>query len=82
MDFKMYTDELKEQGYDVTEDNQVVNAYGNIVAGVGAYDSWFIKDDAVQAIMDAPKKRVRARDDKGRLVGDDPSTPDINEAWV
>ena len=82
MDFKMYKDELKEQGYDVTVDNQVVNAYGNIIAGVGAYDSWFIKDDAVQAIMDAPKKRVRARDDKGRLVGDDPSTPDINEAWV
>ena len=27
-------------------------------------------------------KKVRARDEKGRLVGDDPSTPDVNEAWV
>jgi len=25
---------------------------------------------------------VRARNSKGQLVGDDPSTPDINEAWT
>ena len=25
---------------------------------------------------------VRARNDKGQLVGDDPSTPDVNEAWT
>ena len=24
---------------------------------------------------------VRARNDKGQLQGDDPSTPDVNEAW-
>ena len=24
---------------------------------------------------------VRARNKKGQLVGDDPSTPDVNEAW-
>ena len=24
---------------------------------------------------------VRARNDKGQLIGDDPSTPDVNEAW-
>ena len=24
----------------------------------------------------------RARDDKGRLKGDDPSTPEVNEAYV
>ena len=28
-----------------------------------------------------PKKKKRARDSKGRLKADDPSTPDINEAW-
>ena len=28
----------------------------------------------------APKKK-RARDNKGRLNADDPSTPDVNEAW-
>ena len=25
---------------------------------------------------------VRARNKKGQLVGDDPSTPDVNEAWT
>ena len=25
---------------------------------------------------------VRARDDNGRLVGDDKATPEVNEAWV
>ena len=25
---------------------------------------------------------VRARDDNGHFIADDPSTPDINEAWV
>ena len=29
----------------------------------------------------APAKKKRARDDKGRLKADDPSTPDINEAY-
>ena len=27
-------------------------------------------------------ERVRARNEDGTLKGDDPSTPDINEAWV
>lgn len=26
-------------------------------------------------------RRERARDARGRFVGDDPSTPDRNEAW-
>jgi hypothetical protein len=26
--------------------------------------------------------KKRARNDKGQLIGDDPSTPDVNEAWV
>ena len=46
-----------------------------------------LKDDApsdigepasVDVIEDEP---VRARNDKGQLLGDDPSTPDVNEAW-
>ncbi len=28
-----------------------------------------------------PEKKVRARNEDGTLRGDDPSTPDINEAW-
>ena len=26
--------------------------------------------------------KKRARNEKGQLIGDDPSTPDVNEAWV
>jgi len=29
-----------------------------------------------------PRKAVRARKADGTLKADDPSTPDINEAWV
>lgn len=40
---------------------------------------------AKRAMRDAEKviktKFVRARDEKGRLKADDPSTPDVNEAW-
>lgn len=28
------------------------------------------------------KKKVRARNEDGTLKGDDPSTPDVNEAWT
>ena len=27
-------------------------------------------------------KKVRARNEDGTLKGDDPSTPDVNEAWI
>jgi hypothetical protein len=33
------------------------------------------------AAKKAPAKRKRARKADGTLKGDDPSTPDINEAW-
>ena len=33
-------------------------------------------------IEEIKAKLVRARNAKGQLVGDDPSTPDINEAWT
>jgi hypothetical protein len=29
-----------------------------------------------------PAKPVRARAEKGKFQADDPSTPDVNEAWV
>jgi hypothetical protein len=31
---------------------------------------------------DATLSPVRARDDQGRFIADDPATPDVNEAWV
>ena len=35
-------------------------------------------DKAEEVAEEAPK---RARNEKGHLVGDDPDTPDVNEAW-
>ena len=28
------------------------------------------------------EKKTRAKDDKGQFIADDPSTPDVNEAYV
>jgi len=33
---------------------------------------------AVEVVDDEP---VRARNEKGQLLGDDPTTPEVNEAW-
>ena len=67
------------------EDNKVVDQYGAVLAEY-IHGEWHTKDPAVlEFIMnqDKPeKKRVRARDEKGRLKGDDPSTPHVNEAWM
>ena len=42
-----------------------------------------VKVDSVEETVDieAEVEPQRARNDKGQLVGDDPSTPDVNEAW-
>ncbi|QDP55398.1 MAG: hypothetical protein GOVbin3762_2 [Prokaryotic dsDNA virus sp.] len=37
-------------------------------------------DETVQVEADV-KEVKRARNDKGQLIGDDPDTPDVNEAW-
>lgn len=42
-----------------------------------------VKVDSVEESIEveAEVKPKRARNKKGQLVGDDPSTPDVNEAW-
>ena len=30
----------------------------------------------------AEEKKTRAKNDKGQFIADDPSTPDVNEAYV
>jgi hypothetical protein len=43
-----------------------------------------VKVDSVEETVDVEaevKEVKRARNDKGQLVGDDPNTPDVNEAW-
>ena len=37
-------------------------------------------DETVEVEADV-KEVKRARNDKGQLIGDDPETPDVNEAW-
>ena len=37
-------------------------------------------DETVEVEADV-KEVKRARNDKGQLIGDDPDTPDVNEAW-
>ena len=43
-----------------------------------------VKVDSVEETLDVVeevKEVKRARNDKGQLIGDDLSTPDVNEAW-
>ena len=41
--------------------------------------SWWSR--LVDAVTGTERKTVRARDDKGHYVGDDESTPDVDEAY-
>jgi hypothetical protein len=40
-----------------------------------------VKMDAPEEVVEVEAEVKRARNDKGQLQGDDPSTPDVNEAW-
>ena len=40
-----------------------------------------VKMDSAEENIEAEAEIKRARNDKGQLIGDDPDTPDINEAW-
>lgn len=41
-----------------------------------------VTDQITDAVtQEAPAKPKRARNTKGKLVKDDPATPDVNEAW-
>ena len=61
---------------------------GAPVSGEQRYKQLNFAEDRLRALKDAAKEAalesepVRARDKKGRLVGDDPDTPDVNEAYV
>ena len=64
------------------EDNKVVDQYGAVLAEY-IRGEWHTKDPAIlNFIKDTEEVKVRARNEKGQLVGDDPSTPDVNEAWT
>lgn len=47
-----------------------------------------IQDAAIQYVeslaapAEGPSGLIRARDEEGQFIGDDPRTPDTNEAWI
>lgn len=77
--------------------SRVIGHMGDVLAEK-IYGKWESKDSAVLDFIkaqDKPTKKpkakpvveeelelVRARDEDGQFVADDPSTPDVNEAWV
>ena len=64
------------------EGDKVVDQYGAVLAEY-IRGEWHTKDPAVLEFVEgAEEVKVRARNEKGQLVGDDPSTPDVNEAWT
>lgn len=79
------------------EGDKVVNHRGDVMAEK-IYGQWETKDEFVLdfiASLDKPKKKakkpvveeaevevVRARDEDGKFIPDDPETPEVNEAWV
>ena len=69
-------------GYFVVNHGQhVEDVNKNIVVSKDA-DGIYVTDiPEIQKILGEVKK-VRARNKKGQLMADDPSTPDVNEAWT
>ena len=89
MYFSTHEKQLRAAGFAII-DNNVVNEHNHIVAGVGPYSDVWSKSFEVDLIMSMPPDEeevveevlVRARDEKGAFIADDPATPDVNEAWV
>ena len=95
MKFTDWKNELEACGYVVTED-VVRTKRGDVLAGKDPYGGYYVSDSRVQDIISKPVtviakakavvedtlEMVRARDEKGNFIADDPSTTDVNEAWV
>lgn len=62
--------------------DKVLGHMGDVLAEK-IYGQWESKDPTVlQFIADHDKVAVRARTDEGKFVPDDPTTPEMNEAWT
>jgi hypothetical protein len=87
MYFSTHRKQLRAAGFAII-DNNVVDENNFIVAGIGPYSDVWSKSEAVDIIMSLPPDEeevevlVRARDEKGAFIPDDPATPDVNEAWI
>ena len=78
---KLYeVDEIVDASEDWQEENMktfVANGWAMEVK----VDSIEETVDMEGEVKEAEEEPVRARNEKGQLVGDDPDTPDVNEAW-
>lgn len=76
------TSQINALGYFVVNHGQhVEDVNKNIVVSKDADGNYVTDIPEIQEILGEVKK-VRARNKKGQLMADDPSTPDVNEAWT
>jgi len=94
MNFTIHKTKLEALGY-VVESDIITTSRGDVMANINPYGEVSCKNEEVEAILnqvaDKPVKKevtkeevelVRARNKKGQLIGDDSTTPEVNEAWV
>lgn len=81
--FDSYKKELEKLGYKVYT-KSVTNARGDIVASINPYGELDTKDPAIISTLAKPVEveKVRSRTKEGHFIADDPTTPEVNEAWV
>ena len=80
-DINLISDEQKKQ-----EATVIVQKVGNLQVTIEALDfaSRTHRANLEQLLVECEEAEVeatRARDEKGQFIADDPSTPDVNEAW-
>lgn len=82
--YEKYKDALEKYGYTVDAEGSVRDSMGNQAAAEDRFGNVYCTDPNLLNILDEasveniPPKR--ARNEKGHLMADDPSTPE-NEAW-
>ena len=77
-------EKVNRLGYIVVNMGQHVEDINkNVVASKDADGNWVTEVAKLQTILTATETvKVRARNEKGQLMADDPSTPNVNEAWT
>ena len=81
----------------MVESNIITTSRGDVMAAIDPYGDISCKyediKDILNGVAETPTVKVkaeeveevelvRARNSKGQLLADDPTTPEVNEAWV
>lgn len=98
MNLKDYEKALEEKGYKIVGDKIATKSGDVVAFPTGSGTFIYADPRVEQIMKaELPKKKkatkkkkettdgleiVRARDENGHFISDDPSTPDVNEAWV